>query len=453
MKINRSNPPKENGDILFSLPKFHKFTLNNQLEVNFVKKDNLPIVTLNLVVNAGSKYDPENKNGLAYLTALLIDEGAGEYNSLQLDDEIESLGSIFNISTDNDNVHLSMLSLKENLERSAELLSLIYQSPNFLEDDFIREKKKLLSKILQNENEPSYVASTNFDKIIFNNTSYQNPVLGSVKDIEVISNDDVVKYHKAKFQPQNTKLIVVGNVELEELKNILNKYFSSKNSTLIEPIEKPILKKQNSKFYIIQKDGSAQSEIRVGHISDMRNEQDYFAKLIANSILGGQFSSRLNLNLREDKGYTYGIHSAFAYYQDAGYFEISTSVNGKDTGAAIKEIQKEISEVKLGIKDEEIEFTKSYLIKRFPAMFETYSQIAHHLSTLLKFNLSDNYFDNYIERITNCTKQEIETAARNKIKMDELVYVIVGDKEIVLPQVKEITDLEIVELDVKEPAK
>ena len=164
--------------------------------------------------------------------------------------------------------------------------------------------------------------------------------------------------------------------------------------------------------------------------------------------MGGQFSSRLNLNLREDKGFTYGITSAFMYHKEAGYFEISTSVNGKDTREAIKEIQKEIAGIKLEITDDEIEFTKSYLVKRFPALFETYSQIAHNLSAIKKHSLSDNYFDNYIENINSCSKSEIKSTVNDKIILDELIYLVVGEKESVLPQLKEVTNLDIVELDV-----
>jgi zinc protease len=240
----------------------------------------------------------------------------------------------------------------------------------------------------------------------------------------------------------------VGNIELEELKLLLNKNFNGKikNTNYFENDISVVT--QESKFFFIHKDGAAQSEIRIGHISDKRNEDDYFAKVIANSILGGQFSSRLNLNLREDKGFTYGIHSAFMYYADAGYFEISTSVNGKDTGEAIKEIQKEIRGVQKEITDNEIEFTKSYLIKRFPAMFETYSQIAHHLTTMLKHKLSKNYFDNYIEKITTCSKSEIENIANKKIRLDNLIYLVVGDKATVLEQLQSVTELDIIELDV-----
>ncbi len=448
MKVNRSTPPKQNGIIEFHLPQFNKFTLNNGMKVLFVQKKSLPIIQLNMIVNGGSKFDPINKGGLAHLTSMLIDEGAGNYDSLQLDNEFESIGSIFNIGTGNDNIGLTLLSLTENFERSLELLSLVYQSPSFTNKSFTREQKKLTSKILQHNDDPSHIATSNFDKIIFNNTYYKNPTIGNIGDVTSITNSDVIKFYKKHFTPNSTELVIVGSVELENLQLLLNKFFVTTIANKVESKGDIAPLKQKSKFYFIHKDNAAQSEIRIGHISEKRDETDYFAKTIVNSILGGQFSSRLNLNLREDKGFTYGINSGFTYHSDAGNFEIATSVNGKNTGEAIKEIRKEIAGIKSEIKDSEIEFTKSYLIKRFPAMFETNSQIAHHLSSMLKHNLLENYFDTYIERITSCSKEEIEAAAKEKIITDELIYLVVGDKNIVIQQLKEITDLDIVVLGV-----
>ena len=448
MQIKRKNPPMANGTIKFVLPEFNEFVLNNGLSVLFVEKKNLPILQLNMLVNGGSKFDPVKKKGLAHLTSLLVDEGAGEYDSLQYDEEFESIGSIFNLSTDNDNIHLTLLSLKENFERSLELMSLAYNAPRFSPEDFKREQNKLLAQITQNQDDPVFIATSNFDKIILGNTNYQDPIIGNANDLASIRNNDVIEFHKKYFVPSNTKLVVVGNIELTELQSLLNQYFNDKKKENAPSIKEIVTITQKSNFYFIHKDGAAQSEIRIGHVSNKRNEEDYFAKIIANSILGGQFSSRLNLNLRENKGFTYGIQSAFMYYADAGYFEISTSVNGKDTGVAIKEINKEISGVKSEITDSEIEFTKSYLIKRFPAMFETYSQIAHHLSTMLKHNLSKNYFDNYIEKISLCKKDDIENVAKTKIKLDELIYLVVGDRTTVLSQLKDVTNLNIVELDI-----
>jgi len=447
MRVNRAIPPQTKGKINFHLQKFDRFYLSNGLNVLFFRKINLPIVNVHLAVNAGSKFDPKGKKGLAHLTTLLVDEGAGGYNSLELDSEFESLGSVFSVSTDPDNIHFHLLSLKENFERSLELLSLIYNSPAFTEENFEREKKKLIAKKSQNNDDASYLASSAFDKILYSGSGYETPISGITKDISKIINDDVKEFHSYYFLPENTQLIVVGNLELSELKEMLNKYFREKSGGLSIPKTHVNFLPKGKGIFFINKKGATQSEIRIGHIAERRNKTDYFAKLIANSILGGQFSSRLNLNLRENKGYTYGIHSAFVYRKDAGHFEIATSVNGKDTADAVLEIEKEVNGLKAEITNDEISFAKSYMIKRFPAQFETYTQIAHALYTLEKYNLSDNYYETYINKIEKCSREEITAAAKEKISPEQFQYVIVGNGDVVLHELRKKTDGKIIELD------
>jgi len=198
---------------------------------------------------------------------------------------------------------------------------------------------------------------------------------------------------------------------------------------------------------MIHKEGAAQTEIKIGHITNKRIDPDFYAKVIMNSILGGQFSSRLNLNLREDKGFTYGISSSYSYNRFFGHFQISTSVKGENTGQTLEEIKKELDGIKVNITTDEIDFVKSYLIKRFPAMFETYAQIANNLTSLIHYSMDKNYFNNYLKNIDNCTKKEIEEAAHKKINSDELIYLVVGDKENILPQLSFVTQENIVELD------
>ncbi|VAX14977.1 hypothetical protein MNBD_IGNAVI01-1906 [hydrothermal vent metagenome] len=447
MKLNRSAAPEVKGKLVFHLPEIKQFQLNNGLKVLFVEKDNLPIIQMSLVVNAGSRFDPPGKNGLAYLTSMLIDEGAGEYSALELDNEIESLGSIFGVSTDRDLIYINMLSIKDKFERSLELLTTVYTSPLFTDSDFEREKKKLLTMIIRNYDEPSYIASTNFRNLVYNTTPYDHPIIGTLQEIETIDNNDVKHFYRSTFSPSNSHLIVVGSITMSELEKKLNKYFTTISFELEikNNIHAPI--ENNSNIYFIHKQGAAQSEIRVGHISNKRTDSDYFAKAIMNSILGGQFSSRLNLNLREDKGFTYGVSSGFYYNKFFSHFQIATSVESKNTGETIKEIEKEINGIKQNISIEEIDFAKSYLIKRFPAMFETYTQTANNLTSLIHYSLDRNYFNNYIQNIENCTKDEIEEAARMKIVTDKMIYVIVGDGKKVLFQLRSISDSNIIELD------
>ncbi len=447
MTVNRAIAPEIEDSLEFHLPKIEHFKLNNGLKVIFVQKNNLPIIQMSLIVNAGSSFDPINKSGLSYLTSMLIDEGAGKYSALELDNEIESLGSIFGVSTDSDLIYMNMLSIKDKFEKSLELLATIYSSPLFTDEDFEREKKKLLTKIVRNYDEPTYIASTNFKNLIYNITPYAHPILGSLQEIENVSNSDVKQFYSNTFLPLNSYLIVVGSIQQSELEKKLNKYFITGSleynrlSKFTPPIE------NGSNIYFIHKDGSAQSEIRVGHLTNKRSDSDYFAKLIMNSILGGQFSSRLNLNLREDKGFTYGVSSGYYYNKHLGYFQIATSVESKNTGVTIAEINKEINGIKQSISTDEINFAKSFLIKRFPSMFETYTQIANNLTSLMHFSLDHNYFNEYINNVKDCTKEEIEKAAREKIVSEKMIYVVVGDRDEVLPQLTSISDNNIIELD------
>lgn len=200
--------------------------MENGLRVIFIHKDKLPLVRFNLMLNAGSKYDPENKSGLSYLTSLVLDEGADGMNALQLSDEFDMLGSSFNISTDNDLVNLSLQTLSENFDRSLELFSKVLLKPCFNDDDFNREKKKLITRIMQSKDEPDYLADQIFDRVILGKSnSYSSPVSGYEETVESISVNEVKLHYARFFSPSNSSLIVVGDLDQYELIKLLNKYF------------------------------------------------------------------------------------------------------------------------------------------------------------------------------------------------------------------------------------
>ena len=448
-ELNRLNAPLPKDSITFHLPKINKFKLANGTDVVFVRKENLPIIQLNILIDTGGKFDPENKKGLAYLTSRVIDEGAGKYTSLELDNEIESLGSVFDISCDHDSFMLSMLSLKENFERSMELLSDVVLRPHFTDEDFLREKKETINKIIQLKDDPSYIASTAFEKVIYGNTPYSFPIMGDEDQIASISNDDIKDYYKTHFTADASTFIVVGNIEQQELTDVLNKKFGGWRSNGKNKLDIQFPEHEERTFYFIHKTGAAQSELRVGHISTGRNTEDFFAKTIMNTILGGQFSSRINLNLRENKGFTYGARSSFDFNKVKGYFEISTAVQSENTGAALTEIIKEIDLIKADIKQSELDFARSYLIKRYPALFETYSQVARNLNTMIIYSLADNYFDKYIEQIENASLEQVKAAAINNIFENKLNILVVGDRDIIKKQLEEIAGKTvIIELDI-----
>jgi zinc protease len=446
--LNRSKKPGPKGEIKFNLPQIERFKLKNKLNVLFVHKDNLPFLRFNLISESGSKFDPMGKKGLANLFSMVLDEGAGKYNSIELSEEFEILGSRFNISCFSDNIHLSLQTLTENLSRSLELFATIISHPHLDDKSFERERRKIITTIKQLQDSPEDIADIAFDRILFSSENpYAFPIIGYTKDINSISISDIRNIYQNNFDPGSSTLIVVGDSTKQRLEEKLDTYLSdwkSENKNYGIAINS---KEEGLAIYLIHKEGSVQSEIRIGHLCGKRNGKAFFAKHLLNLILGGQFSSRINLNLREDKGYTYGATSRFNYLKDASQFIVSTSVGSENTGNAINEILKELTKIKNGISNVELEFAKSSVIRRYPGNFETHGQITANLASLILHSLPDNYFDTYIDNIRDLKIEDINDAAFTSIHPDRLSILVVGDKNLVLPQLNSLNISEVVQLD------
>ncbi len=438
MILRREIKPMPGNNISFSLPEIVKFNLKNGLEVLYIQKNKLPIIRLNLITRAGSKFDPQNKKGLSNLFAMSIDEGAGDYSSLELSEEFNYLGTSFNANSNQDRVHLSFQTLTENLDRSLELFSMIIKNPHFNDEDILRQKRKVLTQLIQLKDVPEEIADQNFSYYLWgDNNPYAFPVYGYEDEVKKISTNDVKNHYMEYFTPENSTLVVVGNIDKDEL---IKKLDDNLSKWGIKNEAKKIVirtKETQKQIFLVDKKNSVQSEIRIGHIASPRDQKVYFKKLILNTILGGPFTSRINMNLRENKGYTYGASSSFGYYDNGGFFMVSTSVGMENTANALKEIIFELNNIRQGITAEELEFAKSYLIRQFPSNFETYGQIASNLSMLVAHSLPDNYFNTYMDNIASVSIDDVNSIAKESIFPDELLIVIVGDTEKLLPQLQE----------------
>ena len=327
MNVNRKEIPKPGNEPKFSLPKIEEFKTSNSFNIIFVHKDNLPIIKFLYISEIGSRIDPENKKGLGNLFGMVLDEGAGGLNAIELKEEFQLLGTNFSINTNKDSTSLSLLSLKENFERSLELVNLILNEPEFAEQSFKREKGKILTSLQQVQDFADITADLAFDSLIFNrNEPYAYPTEGYPEHINNLSVKNLLDLYKDVFKKSESRLIVVGDIAKDKLGQIVDdKLVPLKNHIDIIG-EEGSVKKDKTKIYFVDKKDSVQSEIRIGHLTLKRSENDFYSKVILNTILGGQFTSRLNLNLREDKGYTYGVHSSFSYHKYAGSFYVTTSV-------------------------------------------------------------------------------------------------------------------------------
>ncbi len=436
MQTDRKNRPASSGEINFILPSVQTYQLSNGLKIYFSEKNELPLIRINFLVNNGSRFDPDNLKGLTNLLAMCIDEGAGKYDALQLADEFEMLGAQFSVSSDPDMSVLSLQVLRENYIPAIKLLASVITEPHLNENDFNREKRKVLARLEQVKAEPDYVADISFEYFLFGSDSpYAFPVLGIEPTVQNIEIESVRNLYQKNFSPFNSSVIVVGNIDLKSLQTELDIVFGNWNgkTTVEEPFVN--LKKSGRKVFIINKMDAVQTEIRTGHLSSKRSEKDFFQKQIMNLALGGQFSSRLNLNLREKNGYTYGIHSRFNYFKEAGYFEVSTSVDVENTTNALREIYSEINKIKDGITEVELEFAKSSLMKRYPANFETYRQIAGNISSKIIHNLPDDYFETYIEKVNSVSLEDVNKITADSIHPAGLITVLVGDSNKILGQI------------------
>lgn len=447
--IDRKLPPEPVEEIFFSLPDIHETTLENGLKITYIQKDNLPITRIALLIDCGSKLDPANQKGLANLTSMVIDEGADGLSALEISDAFDTLGSNFSITCDSETISIKLQSLTENLDSSLNIFSKVLLKPDFGELDFIREKKKILTRILQLSDDPDFLAQRIMEYQVLNElNNYAYPSLGYIDQINEISNADIRNFYLNNFRPEISNIVAAGNLHFEEFLQTITPYF--KEWKRIDSTRNQIFpdNQTQKRIFLFDKKNSVQSEIRVALPSPKRNEYSFFPRLILNSILGGQFTSRINLNLREDKGYTYGAFSGFNYFKNSAYFYVSTSVGIEFTSEAINEIYKEMNEIRKGITKEELAFAKSSIIKKFPSNFETYRQVTGNLATKIIHSLPDDYFNNYIKNIAAVTSEQVNKAAEDLILPEKAICVIVGEKNSLLPKIKS-SSMEIYEVEEK----
>jgi zinc protease len=447
-QINRNIKPSESGPIKFNLPDINKFKLKNGLKIHFVKNETLPFLYSTLVIDSGSKCDPAGKKGLAYLYSLMADEGAGKFDALQLSDQFDIIGAHFSISCNQDSIYFSLQVLKDDFERGLELLENILTQPHLKEEDFNREKRKVKTRLLQNKDEADEIANEVFEyKLLGPQNPYAFPTIGYDSDINSISVEDVKKFKTENICPAKSFMVIVGDFEPTKLEMKLNNVFSDWNDDSSAKPPNVFKSTVNPGIYLVDKMDSVQSEIRTGLISANRNEYDYFARSILNMILGGQFSSRINLNLRENKGYTYGVFSRFIFFKDSAYFYVSTSVGIENSAASVSEIYSEIKKIRNGVSKEELEFAKSSLIRKFPSNFESYRQIASNIVGQVIHALPTDYFNLYINEINKVTPERVAKAAEDNLNDELLTTIIVGDRNKLIEQIQKTFHSNIIELD------
>jgi len=427
---DRSGPPELGPPPRINLPTIQQLELSNGLEVVLMEKHGVPLVQLNVLVKAGSAHDPSDKRGLASLTADMMDEGAGSRDALQLADEIEFLGARIGTRAGSHTTTVSLHAPLSKFDAALPLLADILLRPTFPEDELERKRKSLLTSLLQAHDEPNAIASAAFNVALYGNDHpYGGTGFGDEESIRAFSVADLRGFHQSYFVANNAAVVVVGDVTPNEIMPKLETVFGSWPQGRVPEVSWPEAEQvERREVILVDKPGAAQSVIRIGRIGTDRYTDDYYDIQVMNTILGGSFTSRLNQNLREDKGYTYGAYSYFSFNMLPGPFMAGSSVQTEVTDSALAEFFKEMNGMLEPVPDDEIAGAKNYEAFSLPAQFESVSGIAGNLSELVTFGLPMDYFNRYVDEILAVTQRDVRRVAREYANPERVKVIVVGDR-------------------------
>ncbi len=428
----------------YHFPRFERRTLANGLRLVVAPVSKLPIVTVLAVVEAGATVEPAGKGGVAALTASLLLEGAAGLDGAALADRFERIGASVDAHADWDVAAVSLTALSGQLPEALSLVRDLLRSPAFLEREVDRLREERLAQILQERAEPGSLADDQFARAVFESSArYARPQGGDAASVRGITRDDVLQFYTERFQPSATTLVFAGDLSPELAAQLAQELFGDWSGTVPRRAPDGIDAVRDGRLVrLVAKSDAPQSEVRVGHVGLPRSSADYFDVTVMNAVLGGLFSSRINLNLREAHGYTYGAHSGFDWRRGAGPFEVSTAVKSEVTGAAVKEILGEIEAIRSApISESELTLATSYLDGVFPIRYETTAAIAAALANLVIHELPDSYYDDYRARVRAVTPDGVLRAAQRHLHPDRLRIVVVGDPAVVGDSLSEVAGL------------
>ncbi|MEA2488801.1 MAG: zinc protease [Acidobacteriota bacterium] len=427
--IDRTTPPAAGEPRPYHFPHITRATLANGLHVLVAENHNAPLVSLRALIRSGADHDTAHTAGLAAVTADLLDEGAGSRDAIQLAEDISILGAALGTGADWDASYISLDVLSRNTEQALGIFADVTARPTLPEDGLERVRAERLNEIIQQRNEPGVIAGKRFARLLYGTGAYGNSISGNADSVARVSIDDVRNFYRAHYIPNNSAVVVSGDIRAGEAVTFVERMLGEWERREEPPRPRVTPKAvESSRVYIIDRPEAVQSEIRIGHLGVPRSCEDYFPLSVMNAILGGVFNSRINLNLRERHGYTYGARSTFAYRRESGPFVVSAPVRNEVTRESVTEVLAELRRIRTGdIEDHELNDTKSYLMGVFPATVQTASDIASRLVDMELYGLPEDYFDHYRENIANVTKEHIEHVAQKYIDPDRAIIVIVGN--------------------------
>jgi predicted Zn-dependent peptidase len=418
----------------------HKRTLRNGVAVWVVEAHEVPIVQVSLLVRAGAGEDPADRFGTASLTAAMLDEGAGARAALQIADAVEFLGATLTTTSGFDASAIRLNVPARQLDEALAVMADVALRPTFPAGELERLRQERLTSLLQARDDPASVASMAFSRIVFGRTHrYGTGAIGTEATLKALSAEDLRAFHAGYYQPPNATFVAVGDITADALVPRLDAHFGHWQTTaaLRKPSAVSVAPQVTGRqTYLIDKPDAEQSQIRIGWVGVARSTPDFFPLLVLNTVLGGSFTSRLNQNLREEHGYTYGASSTFDMRLSAGPFVAAAGVQTDKTADAIREFFSELDGIRMPIGADELTKAKNYIALGFPAEFETSSDLARRLEELVVYGLPDDYFERYVPNVLAVTAPAVQKTAQTSIQPSRFAVVVVGDRKTIEPGIR-----------------
>jgi len=420
-------------------------TLPNGLKLVVVEQHELPLADAVLLVGTGAEADPAGKPGVATLTAELLDEGTVTRPALAIADQEAYLGVSLDASSGWDASRLTLHTPTAQLDSALALFADVALRPAFAAKELERVKRERLTDLVQLKDRAPDIADRAFASIVFGDRHpYGRPLEGTERSVRAIARADVQRFYRTHYRPDNATLIVVGDVTPDDVERRARALFGSWECGARAAAANGAAAAASAPargataVYLIDKPGAPQTSVRIGAVGVPRTTEDYFPLLVANTILGGSFTSRLNQNLRESKGYTYGARSRFDMRRTAGPFTASAEVTGTKTDSSLLEFMKELRSIRDTVPAAELEKAKQYLQLQLPGAFETTGQIASQLVPVVLYGLPLEFYDRYAEQVAKVTQADVQRVAQRYIDPGSVTVVIVGDRKSIEGPVREL---------------
>jgi len=446
--LDRSKPPvvMKSKDVKF--PAYFEDKLHNGIKVFVIEDDKLPLISVKFVIKTGT-YDDlafgEDSSGLASLTSDLLVKGTDKMNAVEVAETIDFHGASISGGCEYDATYLSLTSLKKYFTGLFDIVSDLLMNPAFLDEEVEREKQQIANSLLSCLDEGSFLAERGFKKNVYENSPYKLNIEGKISSVNIFQRKNIKEFFDKFYLPGNLIIAIVGDIKSSDAISLIKSKFDGWKKKSV--YDRTIYKKDSltkTKVFAIEKKGAVQSEVLLGHLGVDRKNPDYFPVVAMNTLLGGYFTSRINKNLREINGYTYGARSYFNFRKHSGDFCVETSVENSLTYNAIKEIISELDKIKNEyVTVEELESVKNYLTGSYPLQLETPNAIANKIINLELYGIEKDFYDTFISKINAVTLEDIRNVSEKYLHPGNLVISIAGKVEIIKETMEQIAQVDV----------